>query len=168
VGNCTLSLLPAQRFLLVRVCRCSPIRFRVFCSSLLQQRVSLPLPRSTLSPDRARCPFLAQLDFSPPVFARALCKKEDDPPGSPASVRPGPVSNLIIPRLIIRGRDENYASTIIFSRELSFPFTDDLTRHSITRLAQILRISRDDDDVVPYFILSRYFRILENIFIGFK
>lgn len=33
VGNCTLSLLPARRFSPARICRCSPIRFRVFCPS---------------------------------------------------------------------------------------------------------------------------------------
>lgn len=42
VGNCTLSLLPARRFPLVRICRCSPIRFRVFCSSLSSSTASFP------------------------------------------------------------------------------------------------------------------------------
>lgn len=43
VGNCTLSLLPARRFPLVRICQCSPIRFRVFCSSpLSSSTASLP------------------------------------------------------------------------------------------------------------------------------
>lgn len=121
---------------------------------LLQQRVSPPFLFSLYLLTARAVPSLHTARFFTTGPRPRALQKEDDP-GSPASVRPGPVSNLIIRRLIIHWRDENYASTIIFSREFSFPVTDDLTQHSITRLVQILRISRDDG-VVPYFTLMHY------------
>jgi len=53
-------------------------------------------------------------------------QQQENNPGRQHLVRLGPASNLIIRRLIICGRDKNYVGTIIFSRELSFPFINDL------------------------------------------
>lgn len=122
VGNCTLSLLPGRRFPLVRVCRCSPIRFRVFCSppppsSSYDLSLSLALFRSVSCP-RSLSSALAGF-FTTGLHPRVRQKEGD--PGRRHRFAPGRASNLIIRRLIIRERDENYASTIIFSRELSFP-----------------------------------------------
>lgn len=130
VGNCTLSLLPSRRFPPVRICHCSSIRFRVFClPPFLLLLVLRPLPRPVslclLSTLVVPSILPMQLDFSPPTLSRVPARarqKEGDPgrPGIGVRPRPGFEFNYSSPHYT-RERDENYASTIIFSRELSLP-----------------------------------------------
>jgi len=72
-----------------------------------------------------------------PIFhysdSLARAQQQENNPSRQHLVRPGPASNLIIRRLIICGRDKNYVGTIIFSRELSFPFINDLIQSHVSR-----------------------------------
>lgn len=127
-GNCTLSLLPARRFPLI--CRCSPIRFRVFCLS----------PSLPPYPLQRACP-------SAPIYS-AFCSRSSFLPSRPdfssssSPARSGKKATRVASACLGPGFEFNYSSphytrkgrklrkyNYFLRRELfSFLFVDDLIR----------------------------------------